>query len=243
LPGLIINGSHVLGPAPSGGGGPATLPEYLTSIGKDSWYAQFLAGTEMYVNNNKTGGAVSLNGTVGSWAPNPANTSNFTAYWVGPGGASNPQYAASNGINSLVGIDNDTGETKYMDLSSTTALNGAYTVIARHPFLARDIRAPYSHNTSSVYWAAGSGATNLLGAIGVAGTTSPDQIIHVVRNTPATSGGNAIIGVSQTGTAHNNTAPRLLRRSSGYSVTSISELWFVPQLTANELDAAMAFIT
>lgn len=230
--------------APSGGSSITTLPQYLTSIGKDSWYAQFLAGTEMYVNNNKTGGPVSLNNTVESWAPNPANTSNFTAYWTQAGGAAAaPYYAASNGVNSLVGTGNDGGGSRYMDLSSTTALNGAYTVICRHPFLARDGRSPYSHQATTVYWTTGSGSTQLFGVIAAGGTTSPDQIIHVVRNTPATSGGNAIFGLSATGTGHNNNAPRLFRRSANYSATSISELWFIPLLTAIELDGAMAFIT
>ncbi len=240
---LIIPGSTRLGPAASGSG-ITTLPAYLASIGKNSWYAQFLAGTEMYVNSNKTGGAVALNSTVGSWAPNPSNTSNFTAYWTQAGGAAAyPYYAASNGINSLVGTGNDAGDARYFDLSSTTALNGAYTVICRHPFVARDGKSPYAHNTSSVYWATGTGSTQLFSIVSAAATTVADQVIHVIRNTPATSGGNAIIGISQTGTAHNNTAPRLLRRSTGYSITSISELWFVPQLTSVELDAAMAFIT
>jgi hypothetical protein len=65
----------------------------------------------------------------------------------------------------------------------------------------------------------------------------------VLRNTPGTSSGNCIIGASQTGTGHNGAAPRLLRRTTSYSASAISELWFTPQLTAAELDAAMAFIT
>ena len=243
MPGLIINGAHVLGPAPTGSSGPATLPEYLTSIGKDSWYAQFLAGTEMYVNSDKTGGAVALNGTVGSWAPNPANTSSFTAYFTQASAADRPLYAAANGVNSLYASGNASGDTRYMDLNSTTALNGAYTVIIRMPLLARDTKAPYSHNSSTVYFTSGPGGGNLLAAIAASGSSVADQIIHVTRNTPGTSTGNCLVGVSQTGTGHNGTAARLFRRSTSYSASAISELWFIPQLTAGELDAAMTFVT
>jgi hypothetical protein len=221
----------------------SSLPAYLTSIGKDSWYAQFLAGTEMYVNNNKTGGAVSLDGTVGSWAPNPENTSGFTAYFAQASLVDRPLYAAANGVNSLYAAGNASGDARHMELSSATALNGAYTVICRHPLLARESKTPYSHNTNNVMWVTSTNGQPLFASIAASGQSTADQIIHVIRNTPATTAGDCLIGLSQTSTTHNGFAPRLLRRSTGYSASAIRELWFTPQLTAVELYAAMTFIT
>jgi hypothetical protein len=239
---LVVNGSHVLGPAASGSG-ISTLPDYLASIGKNSFYARFVAGTGMYVNADKTGGAVALNGTVGSWEADPANTSNFTAYFTQSASGDRPLYAAANGVNSLYASGNASGDTRYMDLNSTTALNGAYTVICRHPLLARESKTPYNHNTTNVMWVTSTTGQPLFASINASGQTTADQVIHVIRNTPATTAGNCLIGLSQTSTTHNGFAPRLLRRSTTYSSSAISELWFTPQLTALELDAAMTFIT
>lgn len=239
---LVVNGSHVLGPAASGSG-ITTMPAYLASIGKNSWYARFVAGTNMFVNADLTGGAVALNGTVGSWQAEAANTSNFTAYFTQSASGDRPLYAAANGVNSLYASGNATGDSRHMDLNSTTTLNGNYTVIARHPLLARDSKSPYSHNGTAVYWGSAAGGGNLLAAVGANGTAVADQVTHVVRNFAGTSSGNCIIGVSQTGTGHNGFAPRLLRRSTSYSASAISEIWFMPVLTDVQLDAAMAFIT
>lgn len=225
-----------------GGSSITTLPQYLASIGKNSFYARFVAGTNMFVNSDLTGGAVALNGTVGSWQAEAANTSNFTAYFAQAASGDRPLFAAANGVNSLYASGNATGDSRHMDLTSTSILNGAYSVLCRHPLVARDSRAPYSHNVSTVYWITSTGAGTML-TFAAGGQTSADQIIWVVRNTPATSAGNCVVGLSQTGTAHNGTAPRLLRRTTNYSASAISELWFTPQLTANELDAAMAFIS
>jgi hypothetical protein len=197
----------------------------------------------MFVNSDLTGGAVALNGTVGSWQSEAANTSNFTAYFAQSASGDRPLYAAANSINSLYASGNASGDTRYMDLNSTSALNGAYTVICRHPLLARDSRSPYSHNGTALYWQTSTGAGSILASVSASGTSAADQIIWVLRNTPGTSSGNCIIGVSQTGTGHNGFAPRLFRRTTSYSASAISELWFTPQLTAAELDAAMAFVT
>lgn len=244
MPGLIVNGAMTLGAAPTAS--VSTLPAYLSSIGKNSWYARFAPGTNMWTSSGLTGSAVSLNGNLGSWGPDSSNTSNFTAYWNQATVSNYPVYAAANGINSLYSSSNNpagAGDTRHLQLSSTTALNGAYTVIVRMPLIERDGRSPFSHNSSSVYFISGSGSSQLLSAIGASGTTVPDQIIHVVRNTPGTSIGNCTVGISQTGTAHNGTAPYLLRRSTTYSASAISDLWFTPQLTASELYTAMTFIT
>ena len=238
-----------LGPAPVAA--IATLPAYLASIGKNSWYARFVAGTNMWTGQTLNGSASTIvtppanagSGNVGSWGPDSANTSNFTAYWsTGVGASTYPYYAVSNGINSLVATGNDNGDARYMDLTSTSALNGAYTVIVRHPFLARDSKTPYSHNGTAIYWATSTGAGSIFSAVSASGTNASDQVIWVLRNTPATSGGNCVFGLSTTTTGHNGFAPRLFRRTTNYSVTSFSELWFTPQLTAVELNAAMAFI-
>ena len=243
---LIVPGSMQIGPRPSGSSAPATLPEYLASIGKNSWYARFVAGTNMWTGATLNGSAASLNGNVGSWGVDSSNTSNFSAYWTQSTGGNQPYYRAANGINSLYAVENNpsgAAETRHLQLSSTTALNGDYTVIVRHPILARDSRTPYSHNATAFYWTTSTGSGQFLSGMGAGGSTSADQIIWVTRNTPGSSSGNCIIGISQTGTGHNNNAPYLLRRSTTYSSSAISEIWFTPQLTVTELDAAMTFIT
>ena len=242
---LVINGSHTLGPAASGSG-ITTLPAYLASIGKNSFYARFVAGTNMFVNADLTGGAVALNGTVGSWQAEAANTSNFTAYWTQSTAGDRPHYAAANGINSLYSSSNNpsgAADQRHLVLTSTSALNGAYSIIVRLPILARDSRSPYSHNGTALYFGTSTGAGSLFAGIGAGGSTSADQITHCVRNTGGTTSGNALVCISQTGTGHNGVAPYLLKRSTQYSSSAISELWLTPQLTTNELDAAMTFVT
>jgi hypothetical protein len=224
----------------------ATLPQFLTSIGKDSFYARFYQGIGMYVNADKTGGAVALNGTVGSWEADPANTSNFTAYWTQSTTGDRPHYATANGINSLYSSSNNpsgAADQRHLILSSTTALNGNYSLLMRLPILARDNRTPYSHNGTQVYFGTSTGGGSLFSAVAAGGSTAADQVTHCVRNVAGTTSGNAIVCISQTGTGHNNTAPNLLKRSTAYSSSAISELWFTPLLTIAELDAAMTFIT
>lgn len=241
---LRIPGSTRLGPR-SSGSSITTLPAYLASIGKNSWYARFVAGTNMFVNSDLTGGAVALNGIVGSWQAEAANTSNFTAYWSQSNAANRPHYATANSVNCLYSSTNNpagVGDTRHLQLTSTTALNGAYSFLIRLPIYERDSRTPYSHN-NVFYFVSSSGAGSLFASVVASGFTAADQVPHVYRNTPGTSSGNLLMGMSQTGTGHNGTAPYVLRRSTTYSASAISELWLVPQLTANELDAAMTFVT
>lgn len=226
-----------------GSSSPATLPAYLASIGKNSFYARFVAGTNMWTGSALNGSAATLNGNVGSWGVDSANTSNFSAYWTQASAADQPYYQAANGVNSLYAPTNaGAGDSRHMQLSSTTALNGTYSLLIRVPYMARDNRWIYSHNTAHF------GVSSLTGSNSLFTATSNnsavmDQIACVVRNTAGTSSGNALIGITQSGTGHNNSAPYLLRRSSQYSSSGISEIWLMPALTAAELDAAMTFVT
>ena len=247
MSGLISAGSIVLGPTGGGSSGPTTLPEYLASIGKNSWYARFIVGTDLWTGTNLTGSAVTLDSatTIGSWGYDTANTSNFTAYWTTTGGTTaQPYYKTQNGVGAVVGTGNSNGagDQRYMQLTSTTALNGAYSMIVRVPLLYRDSKSVYSHNGTTVYFSSAAGAGTLI-SVAASGQSAIDQIIHVVRSTPGTSSANCLIGISQTGTGHNNFAPYLGRRSSAYGESAVREIWFTPQLTATELDNAMVFVT
>lgn len=242
---LIVPGSMQIGPRPSGSSAPATLPEYLASIGKAAWYAQFVAGTNMWTGSALNGSAISLNDAVGSWGVNSSNTSNFSAYWTQATSGDRPYYRAANGINSLYAIENSpTGaqETRNLQLSSSTVLNGTYSILMRIPILARDNRPLYSHNNTNAAIISGLGS-NLLLNLYSNNSQVADQITSVARNAAGTSSGSCLVGLSQSGTGHNNNAPYLLKRSTQYSSSAISEIWFMPQLTATELDAAMTFIT
>ena len=226
----------------SGGGAIMTIPPLLASFGKSSWYAQFLIGTETYVNADKTGGAVSVGGNIGSVGANPANTSNFTAYFTSSGGVTNQPYLATqSGTNVVVGTGNDVGDTRYLLLNSTTALNGAYSVVVKLPFLSRDARSFYSHNNVQVDMRP-AGNTQISIITTSASGTNSDQTIQCVKSSPGTSSGIATFGVTQSGTGHNGFAPYLLRRSTAYSMSKISEVWLMPALTADELCKVVALL-
>lgn len=229
----------------AGSSAPSTLPAYLASIGKNSWYARFIAGTNMWTGATLNGSAASLNGTVGSWGVDSANTSNFSAYWTQASAGDRPYYQAANGVNSLYAPTNDhasLADTRHMQLSSTTALNGTYSLLIRVPYMARDTRWIYSHNGTHFGVSSTAGSNSLFTATSN-NSAVMDQIACVVRNTAGTSSGNALIGITQSGTGHNNSAPYLLKRLSQYSSSGISEIWLMPALTANELDAAMTFVS
>lgn len=227
----------------AGSSAPSTLPAYLASIGKNSWYARFIAGTNMWTGATLNGSAASLNGTVGSWGVDSGNTSNFSAYWTQASAADQPYYQAANGVNSLYAPTNaGAGDSRHMQLSSTTALNGAYSLLIRVPYMARDNRWFYSHNGAHFGVSSLTGSNNLFTATSN-NSAVMDQITCAVRNAAGTSSGNALIGITQSGTGHNNSAPYLLKRSSQYSSSGISEIWLMPALTANEIDAAMTFVS
>lgn len=233
---ILTPGMTTLGPA--GGSSITTLPAYLASIGKNSFYARFVAGTNMYVNADKTGGSPTLDsGTVGSWDYDAANTSNWSAYWSQSNAADRPRYMTAGGVASIAG----NADSHHIDLNSTTALNGTYSVLIKYTLLARDSRALFSHNVTACHISSSAGSAQLF-SIAANGASVADQIIQVSRNSPGTSSGKGIVGVTQNGTGHNGTAPRLFRRSSTYSNSAISEIWFMPALNAEELDDAMTFI-
>jgi hypothetical protein len=239
-----------LGSIYAGGGSsaPATLPEYLASIGKDSWYATFEVGTDLWTGTNGTGSNITLDSStnVGSWVSQAANTKNFSAYWTTSGGATQqPFYKTLNGRPAIVGTGNSdgTGDQRYMLLSSATALNGPYSALFKVAHLYRDNKSFYSHNGTAVYMQSSSGGGSLLGGLGANAVTVADQITHVGKNAPGASSGICVFGISQPHvSAHNGFAPYLCRRLSTYGQTAISKVCFTPLLAADELDVAMTYL-
>ena len=137
---LIVPGSLVIGPKPVASSAPATLVDYLTSIGKASWYGRYLASYGLAPNSDGTGGTVALNGAVGCWAP--VQQVGFDHKWIQTVTGNRPAYVLSDSVASITG----NGANARMSLSSTTALDGMLYTILISAQIANDAGYPFSHN-------------------------------------------------------------------------------------------------
>lgn len=230
---LLIDGSLQIGPR--GAASITTVPEYLASISKNSWYIGYVAGSGM-ASNSDGSGTVSDGGAVGKWSPIYYTSGLDTVAFTQATSGNRPAYGASR--NGLPGIYGD-ASAWHMNLNSTTQLNGSYTVLIK-AWTVLETAHVYSHNSNGVAWSTA--------------TTTQDQfIVNSVQTqvsksvfyTPVPSTTQvANVGWSTTGTAHNGFAPRILMRTSGTAPSSstIHTLWLVPVLTASEIRGALAFL-
>jgi len=238
---LHLSGSLILGPRPSGSGGssaPATMAAYLTSIGKDSWYGQYLAGTNMTATSAGAGGAVTTDGSsVGSWLVNQSAGS-FSAMFHQTSSSKRPTYGTSR--NGKPGIYGDS-TVYWLFLNSTTALNLSHTVLMSVWSTTTSGQYVYSHNGNNIAFKGAPPEQAF-----TAGVTG-NQVESVLSCAPVASTTGAMklgISTSGSGTAYYNNAPNLFRMSSAtnYSDYTIHELWFTPRLTAAEMTAALKFL-
>jgi hypothetical protein len=236
LAGLVVNGAMTLGPAPTGSSGPTTLPEYLTSISKDSLYGGYRAGLNMYGSADNSS-PVSDGQSVRRWVAN-WTAGGWAAEFTQGSSPKRPVYGASR--NGKAGIYGD-GTDWYLELNSTTVLNRDYTLLLSL-WLPRDGFAIYSHNVARLRVNAGT-ATNAPRIY--ANNVDNDQATCTVQRAAATSTTCAAkVAINSSGTLHYNTASNLFRQSdaANFSPGTIHELWFVPQLTAEEQRVALGHL-
>lgn len=216
---------------------PGTLPAYLTSIGKDSWYGGFLAPNNLYSDISNTIPVTTDGAAWRNWLPYQS-AGGFSASFGQTTGSR--RCALGTSRNGKPGVYAN-GVDWYASLDSTTALNRPYTVLMSAWVPMTAITGIYSHNISSHALLSSTG-TPTIRANGVSGPS----VESVFQSTPPASGTTIAcrIGWSTNGTGHYNNSPNLFRFSNNqaYSDSTIHELWFTERLTAAEITEALKFL-
>ena len=221
-----------------GAAAPATLPAYLTSIGKASWYGGFRAPDQLFSDIANTVPVTTDGASWRNWLPN----------WTAGGFAESfgqstsfRRLALGTSRNGKPGVYGD-GVDWYATLSSSTVLNRQYTVLLSSWTTATGNMALYSHNVHSMAFRSnGSANEPLVYANGALGIT----VEKVIESTPVDASTCAHrVGWSTSGTIHYNAAPSLLRRSDNtmFSNSTVHEIWFTERLTAKEISAALKYL-
>lgn len=225
-----------IGPLPVAA--PASLVAYLTSIGKASWYGQYLATAGKSANSDGSG-SVADGGAVGKWAANQAV--GWTASFIQPTAASRPLFSTSVSTLGPVIYGNGTSATLYLD--QATALDKDCTVLVStetlnaYGYLFTQNMDNWSYYTQAgqpaLTYYAGSPATgaNLTQSDNRDGTATNWQFYRRLAISSGTS------------TARYGQPFRLLGTASGsFTAHRIAELWFVPKLTRAECNKALAYL-
>jgi len=244
---IEMAGALRLGPRPTGSAAPTTLVEYLESIGKDSWYSIFEAGTGMFQNSNGTG-SVASGDPVGCWV---------AAYQVGatfkfhqPTSGSRPTYSTTQYDQPTI-YGNGSSHSLYTD--STTALNRELTVLAQFQ----------TNNGTGMIWSQNSTQW----ALRMVATNSPPAFIEFGSNIEAlaledsdtvSASAYSMRGKATAGTGRRragfNSSARTARHgnamylfsstgSSTFSAAGIRRLAIIePRLTFVELATALQFM-
>jgi len=243
MSGLIAAGSIVLGPTGGGSSGPTTLPEYLASIGKATWYGGFKAPNNLFSDISNTVAVTTDGASWRNWLPS-WTAGGFSASFGQSTGSR--RCALGTSRNGKPGAYGD-GVDWYATLSSTTELNRQYTILmSAWVTCAAGQPCLYSQNGNSVRYscpASISGMPVFYGASGQLGVRAN----HVSQGTPvdASTFANRMGWSTHEGsTQHYNTAPNLFRSSTdaAYSASTIHELWFVEKLTPEEITEALKFL-
>jgi len=232
---LHLPGSLILGPRAASAAAPATLIAYLTSIGKDSFYARFLAGEAMTVNSDGSGGAVADGGAVGRWSA--FQSSNYTARFAQATAAARPGYGASR--DGKPGIFGNVSSW-FMALDSTTANNQSFTLLASGWMVMQNASWVSQQSQGiAIKTASGNGADTAF-MNGAINNTTP----QVWRKSLSGDNNSLRMGVTITSSGHHNAAMNLWRRSTAteHSSSTLHELWFVPVLTVSEIAAALNYL-
>ena len=231
---LIVPGSLVIGPKPVASSAPATLVDYLTSIGKASWYGRYLASNGLAPNSDGTGGAVSLNGAVGYWPP--IEQVSFNHNWIQATTAQRPSYVNSDGVASIVG----NGSTWNMYLSSAALDSVQYSVLVS-----------YQHSDDGGYLYSQNNTQNALqqqtsnyARLRIAGSTGYNHP-QAWQYKTTTGGTNPKVRVAWQYTSTTTGVPRILVASTngtGWTAAAIMEIAVCPRLTTDECRQALEFL-
>ena len=184
--------------------------------------------------NSDGSGSVADGGVVGCWTAHEA--SGFTAKWIQATAGSRPTYSTNrDGSPGIYG----NGTSWFLQLDSTTALNGGYTLLVSS-WNSNETASLFSHNSLNLALrtAANGMDTTYIGGV-LANTASAAW-----RKGLSGTGNRSRGGVTWTGTAHNGNAPRLLCRSTGseFSTSSFLEIVVCPSLTGAEIDIAHSYL-
>ena len=237
---LIIPNSLRLGPTGSSSA-PASLSAFLTSIGKASWYANWLASLGLDSLSTGLGGAVASGGVVGRWSP--LEQVGFNYNFIQATSANRPTYDAticSDGVPAIYG----NGSSWSLSLDSTTALNRDFTILisaetlnASNSYLFSKGGDQWSYYTNSI----GNGIPYYAST-----TLIADQQIKALSDglsTPGTHRIRKFAMSSGTSTGHYGNALRLLMHNAAYfAFHRIRGLALVPKLTANECSQALQYL-
>lgn len=223
----------------AGSSAPSTLAAYLASIGKNSSWGLWEAGTGMWANSDGTG-SVSNGTQVHRWEK--ADGNNFTAYWVQSTAGKGPTYGSS--VQGSPAIYGD-GDYHGIVLSSNTPVNSTYTLGVRFNSYETAASYVFSHGTSgtanTVQTASGGGVTTRSGTLA---NTASNQVPCLISVYP-TSGTTGEVVVLLNGTASNTTASLLMRSSdSGWSRSGIRKVMLLSgqQLTRVEMDTVAGIL-
>ncbi len=234
---ILIPDSLQIGPRAAGS--PSTLTDYLTSIGKAGSFSRFLASSGLAPNSDGSGGAVADGGAVGYWTP--IQQAGLNIKFIQATSANRPAYGASrDGTPGVYG----NASSWWLALDSTTAMNGAHSLLISG-LLPAEAATPYSANITQFAL-----TTITTGAEPILFTNSQllgNQLPHVWRKEwkSGVSANRVRFGVAVSGTAHNNNAPNILRRSNNtnFSSGTIFEIVLIgAPLTAAELDQAVQYL-
>lgn len=222
----------------AGATAPATLPAYLASIGKASWYGYFRRGLGMFSESAGITPVTTFGASVGCWVPS-VTAGGFSARFVQTTNSKRPSYMSVYGTS---GIQGD-ATTTWLQLDSTTALNRDYTVFISATALA-DAGGLYSHNGSQMRASLPGGTTGPVSiyVAGVAGMTV-QSVISVAPVNSTTAGFR--IGWKSAGSSFYNTAPNLMRLSgnSNYTEACFADVLIVGEhMTPEQIAGAIPYL-
>lgn len=223
----------------AGSSAPATLAEYLDSLGV-TWYGGFRRGLLQYsVSTDQLTPANSEGNSVGQWCAS-WTAGGFSAKFVQTSNSKRPVFMTGWGSQGIMGD----ATSVWLNLDSTTALNRDHTVLVSTTMPVLNGARTYSHNQSRM--AISSGATASQSPVVWSNSVAVPESSPVIDVTyhDATAS-HYRVGWRSSGTGHYNNAPNLFRSSAGtgYSEALITEVWLVgSHLTNDQILKCLPFL-
>ena len=240
---LYLPGSVVLGPCLSGTPAPSSLPAYLTSIGKGSWYGGFKAPLLLFSDISNTVPVTTDGASWRNWLTYQS-AGGFSASFGQSTGSR--RCALGTSRNGKPGVYAD-GVDWYATLNSTTELNRQHTVLmSAWITCAAGPPCLYSHNNQQMRLVCPTTVGGMPTFYG-ASTSQGVKANHVLQGTPvdaSTFAARMGWSTDAANSAYYNFSPNLFRSSTdaAYSSSTIHELWFVEKLTPAEITEALKFL-
>lgn len=227
----------------AGSSAPGTLTDYLTSIGKASWYGGYKAPLQLFSDISNTVPVTTDGTTWRNWLPNWS-----AGGWSASFGQSTGSRRCALGTsrNGKPGVYAD-GVDWFATLSSTTALNLQHTVLmSAWVTCAAGPPCLYSHANQAMRFNCPTAMGNSPSVYG--SSSKKDTNANLVQQVTPVDGSSYSLRIGWStdpaSTQHHNNAPNLFRSSTdaAYSSSTIHELWYVPWLTPAEITNALQFL-